>query len=105
MMANIGRNPCRGLKMFPVEKPVKFIPSQDQIAAVLLLASPIDQAYLTLIWQTAARVREINNLPWEDVDWDRRQVRLWTRKKRGGNKTSRWVQLTDRAYDSLRYAW
>lgn len=102
---DLGRNPCRGLKMFPVEHSVKFIPSQDQIAAVLLLASPLDQAYLTLIWQTAARVREINNLSWDDVDWERRQVRLWTRKKRGGHRTPRWVQLTDRAYDSLRYAW
>jgi integrase len=102
---DLGRNPCRGLKMFPEEHSVKFIPSQDQIAAVLLPASALDQAYLTLIWQTAARVREINHLSWDDVDWERRQVRLWTRKKRGGHKTPRWVQLTGRAYDSLRYAW
>jgi len=58
-----------------------------------------------LIWQTAARVREINNLSWDDVDWERRQVRFWTRKKRGGHRTPRLMQLADRAYDSLRYAW
>lgn len=102
---DIGRNPCRGIKMFPIERPVKFIPTQDQISKVMLLAKPMDQAYLTLIWQTAARVREINNLTWEDVDWERQQVRLWTRKKRGGHKTPRWVSLTERAYDGLRYAW
>jgi len=101
----IGRNPCRGIKMFPVEKPVIFVPSKEQISKVLLLATPGDQAYLSLIWQTGGRVREVNNLPWEDVDWEKRQVRLWTRKKRGGNRTPRWVPLTEIAYNCLRYAW
>jgi hypothetical protein len=37
----LGRNPCRGIRFFPVEKTVKFVPSKDQIAQALLLALAI----------------------------------------------------------------
>jgi integrase len=106
------RNPCRGLKEFPVDKPVKFVPSKEQIALVLLRATPLDQAYLTLIYDTAARVREINYLPWaDDVDLQMTpqaphgRVRLWTRKKKGGNRTPRWVPLSAKGRTALEYAW
>jgi integrase len=99
------RNPCNGIPRFPTEKAVKSIPPKDHIAQVLLLAKPLDRAYLNVIRFTAARVREINNLTWEDVDWDRRQIRLWTRKKRGGHKTPRLVPMVQDVHASLRYAW
>ena len=100
----LGRNPCRGVKMLPVKKSVKFVPSPNQIAAVLLLASALDRAYLTVIWQLGARVREVNNLPWEDVLWEQKLVRLWTRKKAGSHLTSRLVEMTDRCEAALAYA-
>jgi integrase len=100
----LGRNPCRGVKFLPTEKFVKYVPPLADIEAVLALADPLDQAYLTVIWQLGARVREVNNLTWEDVDFARRLVRLWTRKKRGGHKTPRLVDLNDQAHNALSYA-
>ena len=101
---HLGRNPCRGLKKLPVARAVKYVPPTADIEAVLALASPLDRAYLTVIWQLAARVREVNNLTWEDVDFNRRLVRLWTRKKRGGHKTPRLVEMNQRAFDALKLA-
>ena len=101
----LGRNPCRGVKMLPVKKSVKFVPSPDQIAAVLLQAEALDRAYLTVIWRLGARVREVNNLPWEDVLWEKKLVRLWTRKKSGSNLTDRLVEMTGRCEGALSYAW
>ena len=101
----LARNPCRGIRFFPAERAPKFIPSKDQISQVLLLANPLDRAYLTTIWLTAARVREVNNLAWEDVDFERRTIRLWTRKKRGGHKTPRIVDMADKVFDALQYVW
>jgi len=100
----LGRNPCRGIPFFPFRKAAKFVPSHDQIAQVLLLAKPLERAYLTIIWQLGARVGEINNLAWEDVDFERRLVRLWTRKKRGGHMTPRWVKVSEKAESALAYA-
>ena len=50
-------------------------------------------------------MREVNNLPWEDVLWEQKLVRLWTRKKAGSNLTSRLVEMTDRCEAALAYAW
>ena len=100
----VGRNPCRGVRFLPVERVVNYIPSRDDIEKVLALANPLDRAYLITIWQLGARVREVNNLAWEDVDFTHRQVRLWTRKKRGGDKTPRLVAMNERAFQSLKFA-
>lgn len=98
------RNPCRGVKMMPEVKFVKYIPPTDDIEKVLALANEMDRIYLTVIWQSAARVREINNLTWEDVNFQRRQVRLWTRKKKNSNLTDRWVDITNRCFAALKQA-
>jgi integrase len=99
---HLGRNPCRGVKFLPVERRAIYVPSVAEIEAVLALAGELDRAYLVTIWQLGARVREVNNLPWQDVDFRRHQVRLWTRKKRGGNKTARLVDMNDRAFAALK---
>jgi len=101
----IGRNPCRGIRPFPVEKKPKFIPTQEQISKILQLATPMDRAYLITVWLTAAREREINNLTWEDVDFKHRTIRLWTRKKKHGHKTPRVLALHDKVYEALQYVW
>jgi integrase len=100
----LGRNPCRGVKFLPVTRFVKYVPPAADIEAVLAMALPLDKAYLTTIWQLGARVREVNNLTWEDVDFTRRQARLWTRKKSGGNLTPRLVDVNDRAFQALKFA-
>ena len=100
---HLGRNPCRGIKFLPVARTVKRVPAAADIEKVLALAAPLDKAYLTTIWQLGARVREINQLAWEDVDFPRRQVRLWTRKKSGGNLTPRLVAMNDRAFHALKF--
>lgn len=99
----LGRNPCRGVKFLPVTRTVKYVPPAADIEKVLAMALPLDKAYLTVIWQLGARVREVNRLTWEDVDFTRRQVRLWTRKKSGGNLTPRLVDMDDLAFQALKF--
>ena len=100
----LGRNPCRGVRFLPAKKFVKYVPPVEDIQKVLELAGEMERTYLLTIWQLAGRVREINNLTWEDVDFTRRQVRLWTRKKSGGNMTPRLVDMNDKAFNSLKFA-
>lgn len=49
---------------------------------------------------------EINELTWDDVHLDDRYVVLYTRKKKGGNRTPRKVGMTQKLYEVLsrRYA-
>lgn len=87
------RNPVRKIKFFAVEQAVKYIPPDADIAAVLLKATPFQQAYILTIKNTLARSIEINRLKVEDVDFHNGQVRLWTKKSKSQNLTSRLVGM------------
>jgi integrase len=99
------RNPVNSVKKLPTESEPKYIPPKEDIEAIIALAEPLDAAYLTVIWLTAARIREINNLEWPNVDFDHRKIKVWTRKKKGGNKRYRTIGMTQKVYDALQYAW
>jgi integrase len=97
----VNTNPTHGLEFMPVEKKIKYIPSKEDVAKVLLAADPDTQDYLVAIKETMARMGEINRLTWEDVDLDRKTVVLYTRKKKGGHLTPRKVPMTTRLYSML----
>jgi integrase len=98
----IKTNPTQGLGFMPVERKLKYVPSKEDVAKVLLAADPEAQDYLIAIMDTMARVGEINRLTWGDVDFEQRWVVLYTRKKRGGHLTPRKVLMTTRLYEMLR---
>jgi hypothetical protein len=42
-------NPTQGLEFMPVEKKIKYVPSKEDVARVLLAADPDAQDYLVAI--------------------------------------------------------
>jgi integrase len=99
-------NPAEGIEFLPVEKKVKSIPSADDVRKVLALADQDTQDYLWVIWETMARMSEVNRLSWNDVNLGQRYVVLYTRKKKGGHLTPRKVPMTKKLHEILsrRYA-
>ncbi len=97
----ISNNPAEGLDFFPVDKKVKYVPPAEDIDKVIAIAKPDDQDFLWTIRETMARVSEVNRLRWEDVDFNRKYVILYTRKKKGGNLTPRTIPMTQKLYDVL----
>lgn len=98
----ISNNPTEGLDFFPVEKKVKYVPETEDIDKVIGVADPNTQDYLWTIRETMARVNEINQLCWKDVNLDARFIILYTRKKRGGHLTPRKVPMTQKIYEVLK---
>lgn len=94
-------NPTDRMPFFPVEKTEKYVPSSEDIDRVIQSADPHAQDYLWTVRETLARISEIHNLLWEDVDFMGRCVTLKTRKKKGGNLTSRKVPMTNKLYEVL----
>ncbi len=94
-------NPTRGLDFMPVEKRRRRIPPKDHVMKVISMADPDSQDYLWTILLTAARVNEVNALTWDEVDFENRVVTLWTRKKKGGNRESRQIPMTQKLFDIL----
>lgn len=97
----ISEDPTEGIKFFPENKKVRYVPPVEDIKKVLAAAEPDIRDYLLAIWDTMARVSEINRLTWDDVSLQDRYVILYTRKKSGGHLTPRKVHLTSRLLEVL----
>jgi integrase len=97
----IRKNPTAGIEYFPVNKAKKYVPPQEDIERVLAEASQDARDYLIALFETLARVGEINALTWDDVSFEKRSVTLYTRKKRGGHRTPRTIFMTDRLFEVL----
>jgi len=52
---------------------------------------------VALLLDTAARLNEIQQMKWDNVDFERREIRIWRSK----TKTESVLRLTDRCYDIL----
>ncbi|MGA1864978.1 MAG: tyrosine-type recombinase/integrase [bacterium] len=97
----IPTNPTQGISFLPVEKTVRYVPSKDDVLKVILAADPDTQDYIWTITETMGRMSEINQLTWSDVNFEDRNVILYTRKKKGGHKTPRKVPMTDKLFGVL----
>lgn len=64
-------NPWASVRAYPEEGYVKYVPPQEDVAAVLLAASPWEQEFLNVILKTGARLGEVMKLRWEDVNFER----------------------------------
>ncbi|MCK5680838.1 site-specific integrase [bacterium] len=95
-------NPVDAVKFLSVEKQRKYMPPPEDVEKIISVADPNTRDYLWVIIGTVARVGEINNLKWDDVNLTNRTVTLYTRKKKGGNKTPRDIPMTNWLYDILK---
>ena len=87
-------NPWKGVKKYPEEEYVKYVPPPEDVEAVLKKASAWQKRLLSFLLSTAARVGEAYQLTWNDVNFERNTVSLWTRKRKGGARQSRLVPLS-----------
>ncbi|MGA1826284.1 MAG: tyrosine-type recombinase/integrase [bacterium] len=97
----IKNNPTKGIAFLPVEKKVKYIPSKEDVLKVILAAKPDVQDYLVTIMHTIGRMTEINQLKWQDVNFEDRYIVLYTRKKKGGHRTPRKIPMSGKLFGVL----
>jgi integrase len=72
----------------------KVIPTSVEMAKILMAAGP-DRPLLLILFHTMARIDEILRLKWEDVNFEKKAMRLWTRKRRGGNWEFDWMPMNE----------
>ena len=97
----ISSNPANEIDFFPVTKRKKYVPPKEDVYKVIKSGNPDEQDYLLSIVLTAARMNEINSLKWEDVDFNKKTITLWTSKKRMGNREPRDVPMVEQLHDLL----
>jgi integrase len=85
-------NPVALVEKVPVQKEKKVIPTPQEMARILMAAGP-DRPLLMVLFHTLARIDEVLRLKWEDVNFEQKTIRLWTRKRHGGSWESDWLPM------------
>ena len=79
-------NPCWDLDKLPYTPGRKQIPTEDQVLKMIMAADPeVERPLFLTVLHTLGRIDEILRLTWQDVNFEKRAVTLWTRKRKGGN--------------------
>ncbi|MEW6659307.1 MAG: site-specific integrase [Thermodesulfobacteriota bacterium] len=100
----IPTNPVILVDKLGTDKPKKVIPTPQEMSQILLAAGK-DRPLLLVLFHTLARIDEILRLKWDDIDWDRHEIRLWTRKRRGGGWQFDWLGMNAELERVLRNLW
>jgi integrase len=91
---NLPWNPVVPVDKVKVERAKKVIPSPKQMAQILMAAGD-QRTLLLIIFHTMARIDEVLRLKWEDVNFQEKALRLWTRKRRGGSWEYDWLPMNE----------
>jgi integrase len=70
-----------------------------------MAAEPEEMDMLTVLYHTGGRIGEIRRLTWEDVNFEKRSVTLWTRKRRGGQLEKDKLSMGDALHEMLMRRW
>jgi integrase len=86
-------NPFQMVDKFSHEKAHHYMPPMEDFLKVVGCSEVQEKALLWTYYYTGARRKELFNLKWEDVDFEKGRLRLYTRKRRGGIREGDWVGM------------
>ena len=100
-------NPCVVVDKMPESEKEKDIPSEEELLRIIAAAKPGDEKDTVLCClHLLGRIDEILRLRWkEDVNFEKRTVTLWTRKRRGGDYESNLMPMGDNLHELLMVRW
>ncbi|MBW1987370.1 MAG: site-specific integrase [Deltaproteobacteria bacterium] len=97
-------NPVFFVEKVPVERPAKVIPTPEEMGRILMAAGEY-RPFLLVLFNTLARVGEIQQLAWEDISFEHRIVKLKSRKTKTGSLVERKIPMSDALYKVLWDLW
>lgn len=99
-------NPVAKTEKLRHDRKVQYTPSEQEVLKLLAAAGPEDKIMLNCYLQTGARRSEIFRWTWaDDINFEKRQVRLGTRKTKDGSMSYEWLPMSDDLYDDLMWLW
>lgn len=101
------KNPCSGIDKMPHTPKKKYIPPENVILKLIMAANPEtdEQDLLLVVIHTLGRIDEVLRLKWEDVNFEKRIITLWTRKRKDGAYESDALPMGEDLYSILKSRW
>jgi len=95
-------NPWRETPKMPADAKPRYVPPEADFWKVYdVCEKPTDKTLLLFLLHTGARKDEAFRLAWQDVDFERQQVRLGTKKTSTGGMEYSWIPLTTELMEEL----
>jgi integrase len=99
-------NPVLKIKKLPHERASQYTPPKEDILKILRIATKKERVFLDSYLQTGARRSEIFRWTWvNDINFQKREYRLGTRKTQDGSMEYEWFPMSDKLYESLKWQW
>lgn len=89
----IASDPTRGIKRFPVDEKIKYVPPMTDFIRLCDVAAPQDRKLLVLLFCTGGRINELLSMRWEDLRDG--FVVLRSRKHKDGAMKERRIPMND----------
>ncbi len=100
----IPTNPVLLVDKVSWSSPKKVIPTPQEMARILLAAGR-HRPFVLVLFHTLGRIGEIFRLKWTDINFERKEFCLWTRKRSGGNWACDWLPMNEDLEKVLRDLW
>ena len=99
-------NPFYSVERFPETNSPRYVPPEEDFWKVHHVAEDQqDKTMLLFSLHLAARRGETFRAKRSDIDFSDKKIRLWTRKRKGGNLESDWMPLTKELKTALLSWW
>ena len=98
-------NPVAKIDRFPHDRKIQYVPPEKDILRLLAVANRKERAFLDCYLCTGARRSEIFKLKWDDINFEKREIRLWTRKTKDGSREGELLPMTNQLHESLWWCW
>ena len=99
------KNPFKLVDPYPEKKQPRYIPPQEHMERILANEKGEVRLFLLTMLHTAARRGELLRLRWDDLDFERRTIRLSTRKRQGGTLEHDQIPMTETLRRELQKHW
>ncbi|MDX9788854.1 MAG: tyrosine-type recombinase/integrase [Desulfobacterales bacterium] len=102
----VEQNPFTLTERYAHDRANQYTPPSQDVLQVLLVATRKERVLLYAYIQTGARRSELYRWNWiDDINFEKRQYRLGTRKTRDGSMRHEWFPMSDELYDELWWWW
>lgn len=101
----IRSNPVVNLDPYPEDEKPRYIPPVEDIDRVILAATEFELDLIQTIYHTLGRLSEVLGSSWDDVNFEKRTVKLRTRKRKGGKLQTDLIPMSATLFKCLKRRW